>query len=243
MKISITKQLKNAVRSLTLRMGYDIRRVERRLYFERLFDKYHNATCIHRPEFIANLELIQRPVLNPALKHGAMVECGTWKGGMSAAMIEIGGMERDYYFFDSFEGLPEVNEIDGQSAKLWQQDNAHNCHNCRCDLEDFKQTIRLAWPTHDRVSIYKGWFSDTFKKCEPNPLAVLRLDADWYDPTMECLTKFWDHMLPGGIVLIDDYYHWDGCSRAVHDFLSQRSGSERIEQYGGVAFIVKRIAE
>ena len=38
--------------------------------------------------------------------YAAIVECGCWKGGMSAALIEIGGFQRDYYFFDSFEGLP-----------------------------------------------------------------------------------------------------------------------------------------
>ena len=73
------------------------------------------------------------------------------------------------------------------------------------------------------------------------PIAVLRLDADWYASTMICLQKFWDHILPNGIVLIDDYYYWDGCALAVHDFLSQRKIANRIRQgpVGGVAYIQK----
>jgi O-methyltransferase len=126
--------------------------------------------AISSAQFIANLELIQRVLLNRALEHGEMVECRTWKGGMSAAMIEIGRLERGYYFFDSFEGLPPVKEIDGPSAKLWQQNN--NAHNCHCDLEDFK---------HDNVSGYKGWFSTPLRRVSPNPLPC---------SVSMCLTKF-----------------------------------------------------
>jgi O-methyltransferase len=59
---------------------------------------------------------------------------------------------------------------------------------------------------------------------------------------MICLRKFWDHVLPGGIVLIDDYHMWDGCSRAVHDFLSEKKAPERITQgrLAGVGYIKKK---
>jgi O-methyltransferase len=58
---------------------------------------------------------------------------------------------------------------------------------------------------------------------------------------MICLEKFWDHVLPGGVILIDDYYYWEGCAKAVHDFLSRRQAPERIQQgrIAGVAYIVK----
>src|SRR5262249_42322226 len=74
----------------------------------------------------------------------------------------------------------------------------------------------------------------------PN-IAVLRLDGDWYDSTMICLRKFWNHVLPGGIIIIDDYFAWDGCTRAVHDFLSSIRANERIRhtRRGQVGFIEK----
>jgi hypothetical protein len=59
---------------------------------------------------------------------------------------------------------------------------------------------------------------------------------------MICLNKFWDDVLVGGLILIDDYYMWDGCSRAVHDFLSARKATERIQEDSGVGYIVKRAA-
>src|SRR5262245_34774787 len=66
-----------------------LRQFRRNQRFKHLFNKYHDVTRIPRLQFIANLELIQCVLANPALEHGAMIECGTWKGGMSAAMIEI----------------------------------------------------------------------------------------------------------------------------------------------------------
>ena len=72
--------------------------------------------AIARNAYIENLALISRALENSALKDGAFIECGTWKGGMSAGMIEVGGPDRNYFFFDSFEGLPLAKEIDGAAA-------------------------------------------------------------------------------------------------------------------------------
>ena len=72
-------------------------------------------------------------------------------------------------------------------------------------------------------------------------IAVLRLDGDWYDSTMLCLEHLLPLAVPGGLMLIDDYYTWDGCARAVHDYLSREQAAERIEKTsGGVAYIVRR---
>ena len=59
---------------------------------------------------------------------------------------------------------------------------------------------------------------------------------------MTCLACLYDQISPGGIIVVDDYYTWDGCSRAVHDFLSSRSATERIREFNGVCYIEKRAA-
>jgi Macrocin-O-methyltransferase (TylF) len=72
-------------------------------------------------------------------------------------------------------------------------------------------------------------------------IAVLRLDGDWYDSTMLCLEHLFPLVVPGGLMLIDDYYTWDGCARAVHDYLSREQAAGRIEKTsGGVTYIVHR---
>lgn len=219
----------------------------RRWRAQRLYSKYQQSTMIPRDIFVGNLLTIQYRLDNPTLAHGALIECGTFKGGMSAAMMEIGGNDRPYLFFDSFRGLPTTQEVDGPAARAWEEAAAIDPENyndaCVASLGEFKQTLEKA--TRGRsydIYIGCGWFKDAFAVIPRNPkIAVLRLDADWYESTMQCLDQFWDHIIPGGMILIDDYYMWDGCSRAVHDFLAKRKASERIEQGEGfVAFITKR---
>jgi hypothetical protein len=141
---------------------------------------------------------------------------------MSAALMEIGGPKRQYLFFDSFEGLPPAEDIDGYAANVWQANSGSSFYydNCAASIEEFNATIRAVSAPADRIEVHKGFFSETFSDIAPPPIAILRLDADWYSSTMECLTKFWSSVLPGGLVLIDDYGTWDGCTKAVHDFLS-----------------------
>jgi O-methyltransferase len=175
-----------------------------------------------------------------SLKDGAIIECGTWRGGMSAGMIEIGGFDRDYFFFDSFEGLPPAGEIDGKKAKEYE--DSLSAPGCEASLEEFKQTISMTGCPAGKIHVYKGFFESTFPEFCPPKIAVLRLDADWYESTMICLNKFWDHVLPGGLILLDDYHYWEGCSRAVHEFLAKRGVPESIRQgsIGRVCFMIKK---
>ena len=90
------------------------------------------------------------------------------------------------------------------------------------------------------VALVEGWFENTLPQCRfDEPIALLRLDADWYESTMICLRNLFHRVAPGGLIIIDDYYAWDGCSRAVHDFLSSESAPERIESSSTVCFISK----
>lgn len=197
-------------------------------------------------QFIENLALIGSLVDLRAMKSAAIVECGTWQGGMAAALIDFCGRHRSFCFFDSFEGLPPAKEIDGQTALAWQENTSEPGYydNCRSSIETFYDTIGRTGIDTKTVHVAKGFFEQSLPNFDSPAVAVLRLDGDWYESTMICLRKFWDHVVPGGIILIDDYYSWDGCSRAVHDFLSERRASERIHQgpIGRVAYITKNPA-
>ena len=190
---------------------------------------------IPRREFLANLDVASRVTAD-----GAFVECGTWKGGMAAALIEVGGQKREYHFFDSFEGLPPAKEIDGSAALAWQSNTTSDAYydNCSASVQEFKQII--ATTGISGAHIHKGFFEQTLPSFNSPPVALLRLDADWYESTMICLEHLFDKVVSGGVILIDDYYTWDGCSRAVHDFLSKRQAPEKIEQKSvSLAVIVK----
>ena len=173
---------------------------------------------------------------------GCVVECGVWRGGMSAGMAEVLGPGREYFLFDSFEGLPPAKEhLDGAEALKWQQDTKGETYfdNCRAPIEFAERAMRLSGVP--KYTLVKGWFEETLPGfVPPKPIAILRIDGDWYESTTTALESLFKHLAPQGIVIVDDYYAWDGCSRAVHDFLSRHQLTARIMQERGICVLVQR---
>jgi O-methyltransferase len=73
--------------------------------------------------------------------------------------------------------------------------------------------------------------TETRSPSDSQSIAVLRLDGDWYDSTMVCLNNLYDKVVPGGVIILDDYDYWEGCTRAVHDFLSARKLPVRVQEW------------
>ena len=202
-----------------------------------LYEKYKDCSMVPPDTYVRNLVLAE--LVSPV--EGAVVECGVWRGGMIAGIAEILGHDRDYYLVDSFEGLPPAQEIDGASAIAWQQNTQSPLYfdNCAAAIEVAQATMQRAGVP--RVHFVRGWFSESLKEFEvKGAIAVLRLDGDWYDSTMDCLNYLYPQVASGGLVLVDDYYVWDGCSRAVHDYFSKHQLATRIQQFDGdVCYFLK----
>lgn len=210
---------------------------ERNLFFQ-LQKKYADYTMIPAKTFISNLELVHHYV--PEELDGDVVECGVWRGGMIAGIAEYLKGNRKYFLFDSFEGLPPAKEIDGASAIAYQQDihGEYYHNNCTAPKEIAEEAMNK---TGCQYAIYKGWFDQTIPVFSASQkIALLRLDADWYDSTMVCLTHLYPKLVYNGLLLIDDYFAWDGCSRAVHDYLSQIQSVSRIRTLGSICYIQKK---
>lgn len=208
-----------------------------------LYAKYRSSTMVYPIEAIDNLMLARDTVnANSVLARGNVVECGTWRGGMAAALMEFCGEGRQYHFFDSFQGLPDPTTDDGPLAVKWKADrtNPRYFNNCLSTRKQFEATLNRARGNFE-VYTHEGWLSNTTTTAEIGNIAVLRLDVDWYDATGLCLEKFWPSLLPGGIVLLDDYYCWPGCRKAVHAFLGSRPDNSGIQQsrIGRVAHLYK----
>jgi O-methyltransferase len=221
-------------------MGYKIIPVKKNTFqvpaFKVLYNKYRNYTMISEGAYIQNLQLAEKYAQG---LNGDVIECGVWKGGMSAGLAELLGANRKYYLFDSFEGLPGVKEIDGAAAQKWQQNTADPGYydNCRAELENAEEAMNQ---TMREFKLIKGWFNKTLPDFEiRHSVALLRLDGDWYDSTMDCLRYLYPKVVENGLILIDDYYAWDGCSRAVHDYLAQIKSASRIRNAGDVCYIIK----
>ena len=210
------------------------RRVVLRREGVRLYNRYRDATMIQECTFLENLELARRIAANDAFARCSVVECGTWRGGMSAGLVEMLGRDRPYHFFDSFAGLPPAKEIDGEAARRWQEEknSSYYYDNCTASEEQFMSTIQRTGISQANIHVHRGLFEDTVASVDVGTIALLRLDGDWYDSTMCCLQAFFPKMASGGYIIIDDYGFWDGCTRAVHDYLSQNKRTESIYRYG-----------
>lgn len=162
---------------------------------------------------------------------GSLVECGTWKGGacgmMALAHLAVGGPIRPLHLFDSFQGLPEPDaERDGVVAVEYAGGHASGAlrgiGRCVGTLEVNQRLLGdiIRYPkelTHYHV----GWFQETVPATNTTigPIALLRLDGDWYESTKICLQYLCPQVSSGGVVIIDDYGKWAGCRRAVDEYL------------------------
>ncbi len=169
------------------------------------------------PLRLGNLRRLAREI-DRARVPGDIVECGVYNGGSAALMASVGvrsPLDRTIWLFDSFEGLPQPTERDGAEARTcgWW---------CHGDLAKVRAVLDRMRIPESRCRIVKGWFHDTFPSAEVGDIALLHIDADWYDSVRLCLERFYDSVRPGGYVVIDDYGHWEGCRRATDEFLKGR---------------------
>jgi O-methyltransferase len=200
----------------------------------RTFRKYKAFTMVPENVYIGNLQIASKVKDIP----GAIVECGTWRGGMIAGIADVLGGSRHYRLFDSYEGLPPAKEIDGEAALAWQRDTSGGMYhdNCRASEEEARQAMSLSVATD--FTIVKGWFQHTLSKTDVGPIALLRMDADWYDSTKQILDNLADRVVPGGLIIVDDYYVYEGCTRAVNESAAIRNWMIRQFGPGDVCYII-----
>ena len=167
---------------------------------------------------------------------GHFVECGVWRGGASFLMADLlrraGVRDRKVWLFDSFEGLPPPQEIDGDAALTYadNKDGPGNFDNCRASLAEVQRfAVQLGLASY--TEFVKGWFEQTLpvQRERLGPIAILRIDGDWYSSVRCCLDNLYDQVVDSGFVVLDDYYTYDGCAVAVHEFLGERRIAHRIE--------------
>jgi O-methyltransferase len=161
---------------------------------------------------------------------GDIVECGVWRGGSMMAvaktLIEMAHTDRHLHLYDTFEGMsePTANDRrqDGRSAAemLGAADRGSPIW-AYASLKAVQQTMRESEYPADRIHYYKGKVEDTIPGTIPDRISILRLDTDWYESTKHELKHLWPRLVPGGVLLIDDYGWWDGARRAVDEWLEE----------------------
>jgi O-methyltransferase len=171
---------------------------------------------------------------------GDFVECGVWRGGASflmAELLRIAGVEgRKVWLFDSFEGLPEPQAVDGTAAFEYarSKDDVTYFDNCTASYEEVEGNA-LELGLRPYLELVRGWFEQTLPQARARvgPIAILRVDCDWYSGTRCVLENFYDLVSEGGFVVLDDYHAYEGSALAVHEFLAERRLPHRLESVIG----------
>jgi hypothetical protein len=160
---------------------------------------------------------------------GAMVECGVWRGGSMLAVAHtlatIGVTDRDLYLFDTFTGMSAPSERDvhiraSRSAEemLAARDRGGPIWEV-ATLEDVQQGFADVDYPDERLHFVPGKVEDTVPEHAPEQIAVLRLDTDWYESTKHELEHLYPRLVPGGVLIIDDYGSWQGSKDATDEYL------------------------
>lgn len=173
-----------------------------------------------------------REALRHVIRHqvpGAIVECGVWKGGsmMAAAKTLLSsGEKRQLFLFDTFCGMtaPEAvdRDLSGNPATYLLNSPSTSAHmRCESPLDEVRQNMASTGYDPTLVQYIVGPVEETIPAQAPDQIAVLRLDTDWYMSTAHELRHLYPRLAIGGLLIIDDYGHWQGARRAVDEFLAE----------------------
>ncbi len=159
---------------------------------------------------------------------GDLIETGVWRGGvvifMRAVLEAFGDRERTVFAADSFEGLPAPNPAEYPADTGSRLHTAEPLAITRAEVE---RNLGL-YGLRDRVAFLEGWFKDTLPTVADRAWAVVRLDGDMYESTMDAITNLYPQLSVGGFLIVDDY-GFEPCRRAVDDYRAAHGIAEPIE--------------
>jgi hypothetical protein len=175
---------------------------------------------------------------------GDIAECGVWRGGsmMTVALTLMARRDtkRKLYLYDTFEGMSAPTEfdksLDGVSAQ--SQMSEADGKWCYASIEDVRQNILSTGYPEENIFLVKGKVEDTIPNTLPDCLSLLRLDTDWYESTKHELNHLFPLLAPEGVLVIDDYGHWQGARRAVDEYFAEQKRKiylHRIDYTGRIA--------
>lgn len=236
-KLKMTS-LKKLINFILARLGYQIFRI-------RESEKFESSIVEASPEQIQNIArcrpftmtspermwaLINSTKYISKFKvEGAIVECGVWRGGsMMLAALELLRAQdfREIYLFDTFMGMSRPGTIDQHQGvpaiHEWESNKRGDLNWGSVSLEEVKANLRTTGYPYEKFKFVQGKVEDTLLNSEhiPSKIALLRLDTDWYESTKIELEILFPRLVPGGVLILDDFGFWDGARKAVEEYFS-----------------------
>ncbi|TLD70901.1 macrocin O-methyltransferase [Phragmitibacter flavus] len=158
---------------------------------------------------------------------GDIVECGVWRGGsmmiIAKVLLANNDVSRTLYLFDTFEGMSEPTDddfsVDGRPAAVQLKEEPKGTGVwCEASIEDVRANMISTGYPEDKILLIKGKVEDTIPNTIPKHVALLRLDTDWYESTRHELQHLFPLLDSKGILILDDYGHWQGARKAVDEY-------------------------
>ena len=173
---------------------------------------------------------------------GDLIECGVWRGGacilMRAVLAAYGDETRSVWLADSFQGVPRSDPENYQADKGIRAEFAAGI------LGVSEAEVRANFERYglldDRVRFLPGWFKDTLQDAPIDRIAVLRLDGDLYESTIQALDALYPRLSPGGFCIIDDYQAVKACEQAVTDYRTKHGISAEIVDIDGTGVLWRK---
>lgn len=203
-------------------------------------------TMTTTPRIVAMIHAVEYLVRNKIA--GEFVECGVYRGGSMMAAASVlareGDVTRELYLYDTFEGMTEPTSLDRDHRGRMAADLLARHHRdergvwCYATLEDVHRNLTLTGYPLARMHFIKGKVEETIPATMPEQIALLRLDTDWYESTKHELEYLYPRLVPGGVLIIDDYGHWQGCRQAVDEYFGENLGGlflHRLDYTGRLA--------
>lgn len=217
-----------------------------------LLEKVAPYTMTSRERLMATVDAVDYVVRRGV--PGALVECGVWKGGSMLAIIlrlqQLGVDDRELYLYDTFNGMTAPTDHDTSAfsepaVDIWSR--AARTGRVAWDwlftpgvfsLLQVRELLMGTGYPPERIHFVVGPIEETLPATAPELAAILRLDTDWYSSTRHELEYLYPRLSPGGVLIVDDYGHWEGCRKAVDEYFDTKSAPvlmSRVDYTGRVA--------
>jgi hypothetical protein len=179
---------------------------------------------------LSNLQFCVEDVIERRVP-GDLIETGVWRGGaciFMRAILKVHGVaDRRVWVADSFEGLPRP------SAGKYPADAGLRLHTAKAlavSVDEVQANFKEYGLLDEQVRFLRGWFCDSLPRAPIERLAVLRLDGDMYESTMDALVNLYPRLSAGGYVIVDDYGAVPSCRLAIEDFRREHGITEPLRQ-------------
>lgn len=219
---------------------YPIPDIDRNEEFSDLFARTRNYTMTSKEVMFSTYQaaryVAQRGIV------GDLVECGVWRGGSALlALLAARNAEaarpkargwfvkepgpRKMWLYDTFEGMtaPTEKDVDltGTTAASYMGEFGDESGWCYADEADVRGVFSSEGFGANDIELVPGDVCKTLLQRKPKSISLLRLDTDWYESTKMELETLYPLLSPGGVLIIDDYGHWEGAREAVDEYFAK----------------------